>query len=288
MVGGAGFELEAGLQRRLGDLELCGVGLGGRDPVLELVTGPGERPGDRMVGVPNHPREDLGRRRHAPDGRGQPRRAARAIRRLRGERGADRGGEQQRPDQVRPAPLVLLPARLAVLVRPDRDVLGAVVGGEARSRAAPASPAASDRVPPSSSRSAGPRRVDVRRPPSDHRARRASSRARQGARTAAAPPGSERRIRGRSAKASSSRIGPRSNGLVTPAPRTLFLPEATRSSPWPVRTATAHEVGPWTSTPFCSAMPPRRTLSCCPPSPSRVPRPALRPSHNRHGHVSHA
>ena len=130
MVGGAGFELQAGLQRRLGDLELRGVGLGGRDPVLELMTGPGERPGDRMVGVPNHPREDLGGYRHAPDGRGQPRRAAHAIRRLRGVRGAGRGGEQQRPDQVRPAPLVLLSAGLAVLVRPDRDVLGPVVGGE--------------------------------------------------------------------------------------------------------------------------------------------------------------
>jgi hypothetical protein len=42
VVGGAGLELQAGLQRRLGDLELFGVGLGGRDPVLELMTGPGE------------------------------------------------------------------------------------------------------------------------------------------------------------------------------------------------------------------------------------------------------
>ena len=47
-----------------------------------------------------------------------------------GEHVAGGGRREQRADQVRAAALVLLRALLAVLVRPDRDVLGAVVGRE--------------------------------------------------------------------------------------------------------------------------------------------------------------
>ena len=125
-------------------------------PVLQLVTGPRERRA-RRDGRGSAPST---RRSRSPPPRSRRPRPSRArprarSRRLRGERGADRGGEQQRPDQVRAAPLVLLPARLAVLVRPDRDVLGAVVGGEARSPAARASPAGATATPPSSSRAPG-------------------------------------------------------------------------------------------------------------------------------------
>ena len=47
-----------------------------------------------------------------------------------GEGGAGSRSHEQRPDEVRAAALVLLRCALAVLVRPDRDVLGAVVRGE--------------------------------------------------------------------------------------------------------------------------------------------------------------
>ena len=57
-----------------------------------------------------------------------------ANRNWRGARGgedvADHERAEQRADEVRAAALVLLVARLAVLVGPDRDVLGAVVGSE--------------------------------------------------------------------------------------------------------------------------------------------------------------
>ena len=70
-----------------------------------------------------------------------PRRSLRGTR-LRGPAGAcaraasstaafaDGGRREHRPDQVRPAALVLTGARLVVLVRPDRDVLCAVIRGE--------------------------------------------------------------------------------------------------------------------------------------------------------------
>ncbi len=50
--------------------------------------------------------------------------------RPRGKHVPDRARGEHRADEVRAAPLVLAWARLAVLVAPDRDVLGAVVGGK--------------------------------------------------------------------------------------------------------------------------------------------------------------
>ena len=52
--------------------------------------------------------------------------------RPRGEHAADGAREEQRSEDVRAAALVLLRPILAVLVRPDGDVLGAVVLGEVR------------------------------------------------------------------------------------------------------------------------------------------------------------
>ena len=66
----------------------------------------------------------------APSGARDPGRPAEARGRPGGEDVARRRGGEQRADQVRAAAFVLLRALLAVLVRPDRDVLGAVVGGE--------------------------------------------------------------------------------------------------------------------------------------------------------------
>ena len=50
---------EALSQGRVRDLELLGGGLGGDEPLLELVAGPGERAGERMALVGHHPGEDL-------------------------------------------------------------------------------------------------------------------------------------------------------------------------------------------------------------------------------------
>ena len=48
---GVSLELEAGGKRCLGDLELLGGRLRGREPVLELVAGPGERAREPVLGV---------------------------------------------------------------------------------------------------------------------------------------------------------------------------------------------------------------------------------------------
>ena len=77
-----GFELEARGERGLGDLELLGRRLGRREPVLELVAGPRERPRERLLRVALHPAEELGRGRDDADGR------PRAARRPRSDSGA--------------------------------------------------------------------------------------------------------------------------------------------------------------------------------------------------------
>src|SRR5881628_1353477 len=124
------LELQAGGQRGLGDLELLGRRLRRREAVLELMAGRRERMRHTTLRVARHPAEDLGRRAERADLRSRTRGIPPALGRARRERVADRGGREQRADQVRAAALVLLRARLAVLVRADRDVLGAVVAGE--------------------------------------------------------------------------------------------------------------------------------------------------------------
>jgi hypothetical protein len=73
--------------------------------------------------------------------------------------------------------------------------------------------------------------------------------------------GRRRFIAGRTANASSRRAGPRSRGCFTSAARIFLYADSTRTSPSGNRTAHAHELGPWTSTPFASAIPPRRSFS---------------------------
>jgi len=53
------------------------------------------------------------------------------------ERVPDRRRREQRPEQMGAAALVLALSPLAVLVRADRDVLGAVVGGDFGAAAGP-------------------------------------------------------------------------------------------------------------------------------------------------------
>jgi hypothetical protein len=115
-------------------------------------------------------------------------------------------------------------------------------------------------APPSSSLAAGPRR-DERRSSRTATALTSIEPSTSGRSKASRASGWARRIRGSSRTASSSRAGPRRSGLVTSLPRSRLRPEATFSSPSSVRTATAQAVGPCTSTPFCSAIPPSRTFS---------------------------
>src|SRR5207253_5605207 len=124
------FGLEARTQSRLGDLELLGRRLRGRDPVLKLVPRPAERPRERVVGVALHPGEDLRRGGKRSDGRRRARGGAEALWRPRREDVAGRCRREQRADEVRAAALVLPRALDAVLVRADGDVLGPVVGGD--------------------------------------------------------------------------------------------------------------------------------------------------------------
>ena len=193
--------------------------VGGREPVLQLVTGPRERPRERVVGVPDHPGEDLGRgaraRRRRADAGGPAQRA-----RAPGCEGvADRRGEQQRADQVRAAALVLLPARLAVLVRPDRDVLGAVVGGELGAAERQHRRRERERARRAARCAAGPsRRASARRWTASAVATIAPSTSGPLER-AAAPPAARAGSGAGAANASSRRAGPRSSGFVTSAPR---------------------------------------------------------------------
>ena len=92
-----------------------------------------------------------------------------------------------------------------------------------------------------------------------------SSRAPPAARTGSAPAAARRRTSGSSANASASATGPRRTGIDTRRPGEARLAaggDAKRRRPRRERRA-AHEVGPCTSTPFCSAIPPRRTVSFC-------------------------
>src|SRR5438874_781368 len=67
------------------------------------------------------------------------------------------------------------------------------------------------------------------------------------------------------AKDSSSLAGPRKSGEPTLAARKRLRSAATLTCPSSVRIAQAQAVGPCTSTPFGSAIPPRRTLSSAMP-----------------------
>src|SRR5215213_3257535 len=128
--GARAFEREARAERSLGDLDLLRRRLLRRVAMLELVTRLRQRAGEPALGVPHHPAKELGRDREAAERRGRTGRAA-VLSRYGGSDRVRRGRrDEQRPDQMRTATLVLTRAWLVVLVGADRDVLGAVVGGE--------------------------------------------------------------------------------------------------------------------------------------------------------------
>src|SRR5205823_3721602 len=126
----ATLELQTRGEGSVGDLDLRGRRLRGGETVLQLVPRLRERAGERLVGITDHPAEDLRRRCERSELRGKSRGGTQMLRRSGRQRVADRRRRKERADEVRAAALVLLRAQLAVLVGPDRDVLGAMIGGE--------------------------------------------------------------------------------------------------------------------------------------------------------------
>src|SRR5258706_4915443 len=124
------FELEAGGECCLRDLELLRRRLGRGEAVLELVPRLRQRLGDEVLRVARHPAEDLRRGGDCADLRGRARAFAQPVGREPGENVADGRRCNQRSDEMATTPLVLLGRPFAMLVSADRDVLGAVIGGE--------------------------------------------------------------------------------------------------------------------------------------------------------------
>jgi hypothetical protein len=96
------------------------------------MAGFGQRASQRVAVVTHHPGEDLERGCNRSYSRRGPCEGPDLGRRARGEEAAGGARHEQRPEDVGAAALVLLGPILAVLVRTDGDVLGAVVLGEIR------------------------------------------------------------------------------------------------------------------------------------------------------------
>src|SRR3954468_4824039 len=121
------LEREARGERGLRDLQLLRRRLGGREPMLQLVTGLRQPLREQVVGMTRHPAEELRRRGERAELRGGACRLLQPLGREAGERVADRGRREQRADEMSAAALVLLRRTVAVLVPADRDVLRAVI-----------------------------------------------------------------------------------------------------------------------------------------------------------------
>ena len=229
--------------------------------VLELVARLRERAGERLArGSAPSSRRSRSRRRAPPSDA-----AARAGPRYsRGHRGRDgvRSGRrrEQRPDQVRAAALVLARARLVVLVAcrsrcarrrgTRRGRCRAATSSAGASASRPGSELLRDRPEP---RAADDADADGAREHRGEHARLLERQLRLGQAPLAARAGRRSPRRAARARAGSgSRSCCRSSRLRS---------AATFSVPSGRRTAHAHEVGPCTSTPFRSAIPPRRSFS---------------------------
>ena len=258
--GGGTLALQARVERGLRDLDLLRRGLGRRDPALQLRPGPGEQPSRPGApgGAPSSRRSPSTRRRHRARRRARQACAAARERGRRARRRPRRRGSAGRRGASRSA---RAPSRApgAVLVGADRDVLGAVVGGQL---------AAAERDQRRGERDhAADELLRHRREarglagsPAPRRRRRPSPRARYAARTRTAP-------RAARAGRAAARASPRAAAPARAAaagPTTPRSAASRRTRPSASRlasvTAHAHEVGPWTSTPFASAMPPRRSF----------------------------
>ena len=231
---------------------------------LELVARPAQgaraarcRRGARSRRRPRRPRRSTPARPRPPAS-GDGRSTTRAQ-----QRGAGEVGGQQRRHQVRAAAVVLLGGVARVGRRPARRRRSPCARRRGRRRgrrrAAPpatgasesAAAAASPPTPRARRRSASRRRAVAR-----HRDEHVASW--KGSRASRQRALDQRDHRHRLAQADhAARAGERVD-----APRTRGLgPEATAIAPSAARTAAAQCVGPWTSRPLRSAMPPRRSFS---------------------------
>src|SRR5687768_10400426 len=109
------LEAEALRQSGLGDLELIRRWIGGREPVLELMPRLRKSFRNGMLRVPDHPRKNLRRRRKRAQRSRSASEAACLGRKSRREGVAEGESEDERPDEVRAAPLVLAGPPVAVL-----------------------------------------------------------------------------------------------------------------------------------------------------------------------------
>ena len=124
------------------------------------------------------------------------------------------------------------------------------------------------RAPPARARATPPRSSCVAGPSPDSRTQRGGdSRATIAPSTRgplerqAAPRAARAGSAGGAANASAAAPGRGGTGSSRPTPRTALAPRRDAELAVRVRTAHAQAVGPCTSTPFCSAIPPRRTVS---------------------------
>src|SRR5712691_727092 len=124
------FELEAGGEGCLGDLELLRRRLGRGEAVLQLVSRLRQCLRERVARIARHPAEDLRRGSDRADLRGGTRLVAHALGRKPCEHVADRRRRDERSDEVPAAALVLFLRAVTVLVPADRDVLGTVIASE--------------------------------------------------------------------------------------------------------------------------------------------------------------
>ena len=181
--------------------------------------------------------------------RAQQQRAGEVGERASARRGASRSGRAPWPRRRRPArrsrrrrsPC----ARRRGRRRPRRRA-GRTAPARARSSPRPASPRDAAQAPAQ----------QRRRPATRRRRRRRRTASWNGSRAS----GSARLTSGMTAKASASRATPRTPGTPSAARSRGLRPEATFDLAGAVRTAAAQCVGPWTSRPLRSAMPPRRSL----------------------------
>ena len=255
-------------ERRLGDLELRRARLARAEPVLQLVARLRERARDADArGGASSSRRSRSTAATAPTAPASARGGPVALRRLLG--GEVAGGRRERASgrQMRAAALVLLRPRLAVLVGADRDVLGAVVLGELAAAQRERRGREREQRCVEQLARGGPKPTRFATPCSTTALPSIAAEHARALASAARASGSARFTCGSSANASASRAGPRSSGFVTlEAARRRLRRATTFSSPSSVRMAHAQAVGPCTSTPFASAMPPSRTLSLTPRS----------------------
>ena len=210
-----------------------------------------------MAWVATHPAEHLDRGADGADRADRAGGRSRAGGRPRGERTRGTRRRSRGPTRWPPQRSCSFVAGSPCLVRSDRDVLGTVVGGEL---AAPQGERGRGERGERGDRLAG---EEARRDAGAAAAAAApttTAAATPGARTGSAPRAAPAGRPGRRRTPRPAEAGRGRRASARPG-RTAASPRRRRGSPVRPRTAAPHAVGPWTSTPFASAIPPSRSFS---------------------------